>query len=50
MLLSAPITSANFFSVDCSFSRGVCDWKQDADDDFDWNPADRDRGIQISAI
>ncbi|NWH32345.1 EGFL6 protein, partial [Chloropsis hardwickii] len=31
-------------SVDCSFSRGVCDWKQDADDDFDWNPADRDRG------
>ncbi|XP_069626489.1 epidermal growth factor-like protein 6 [Haliaeetus albicilla] len=30
--------------VDCSFSRGVCDWKQDADDDFDWNPADRDRG------
>ncbi|KAK0686046.1 EGFL6 protein, partial [Pygoscelis papua] len=31
-------------SVDCSFSRGVCDWKQDVDDDFDWNPADRDRG------
>ncbi|NXK81135.1 EGFL6 protein, partial [Amazona guildingii] len=31
-------------SVDCSFSRGVCDWKQDADDDFDWNPADRDKG------
>ncbi|KAM6094499.1 epidermal growth factor-like protein 6 isoform 3-T3 [Chlamydotis macqueenii] len=30
--------------VDCSFSRGVCVWKQDADDDFDWNPADRDRG------
>ncbi|XP_033371615.1 epidermal growth factor-like protein 6 [Parus major] len=30
--------------VDCSFGRGVCDWKQDADDDFDWNPADRDRG------
>ncbi|XP_061315908.1 epidermal growth factor-like protein 6 isoform X2 [Pezoporus flaviventris] len=29
---------------DCSFSRGVCDWKQDADDDFDWNPADRDKG------
>uniref|UniRef100_A0A8B9I667 EGF like domain multiple 6 n=1 Tax=Anser brachyrhynchus TaxID=132585 RepID=A0A8B9I667_9AVES len=30
--------------VDCSFSRGVCDWKQDTNDDFDWNPADRDRG------
>ncbi|XP_065599981.1 epidermal growth factor-like protein 6 isoform X2 [Cyrtonyx montezumae] len=30
--------------VDCSFSRGVCDWKQDINDDFDWNPADRDRG------
>ncbi|NXX38294.1 EGFL6 protein, partial [Tricholaema leucomelas] len=30
--------------VDCSFSGGVCDWKQDADDDFDWNPADRDGG------
>ncbi|KFP31954.1 Epidermal growth factor-like 6, partial [Colius striatus] len=35
---------ANFFPVDCSFSRGVCDWKQDADDDFDWNLADRDKG------
>uniref|UniRef100_A0A8C9FSL0 EGF like domain multiple 6 n=1 Tax=Pavo cristatus TaxID=9049 RepID=A0A8C9FSL0_PAVCR len=33
-----------FFLVDCSFSRGVCDWKQDTNDDFDWNPADRDRG------
>lgn len=41
ILLSLPF----FFPVDCSFSRGVCDWKQDADDDFDWNPADRDRGI-----
>uniref|UniRef100_A0A8B9SC71 EGF like domain multiple 6 n=1 Tax=Apteryx owenii TaxID=8824 RepID=A0A8B9SC71_APTOW len=30
--------------VDCSFSRGVCDWKQDTDDDFDWNLADRDSG------
>uniref|UniRef100_A0A669PMI1 EGF like domain multiple 6 n=1 Tax=Phasianus colchicus TaxID=9054 RepID=A0A669PMI1_PHACC len=30
--------------VDCSFSRGVCDWKQDTNDDFDWNPADRDKG------
>ncbi|KAH1186493.1 epidermal growth factor-like protein 6 isoform X1 [Mauremys mutica] len=30
--------------VDCSFSQGVCNWKQDTDDDFDWNPADRDNG------
>ncbi|NWI16997.1 EGFL6 protein, partial [Crypturellus soui] len=30
--------------VDCSFSHGVCDWKQDTDDDFDWNLADRDSG------
>ncbi|XP_053863640.1 epidermal growth factor-like protein 6 isoform X3 [Malaclemys terrapin pileata] len=30
--------------VDCSFSQGICNWKQDTDDDFDWNPADRDNG------
>uniref|UniRef100_A0A8C8S0Q1 EGF like domain multiple 6 n=1 Tax=Pelusios castaneus TaxID=367368 RepID=A0A8C8S0Q1_9SAUR len=30
--------------VDCSFSEGICNWKQDSDDDFDWNPADRDNG------
>ncbi|XP_033616207.1 epidermal growth factor-like protein 6 isoform X3 [Fukomys damarensis] len=29
-------------SADCSFDHGVCDWKQDREDDFDWNPADRD--------
>ncbi|XP_052518744.1 epidermal growth factor-like protein 6 [Budorcas taxicolor] len=29
-------------SVDCTFDHGVCDWKQDIEDDFDWNPADRD--------
>ena len=34
-------------SVDCSFDHGVCDWKQDVEDDFDWNPADRDNGTQI---
>lgn len=32
-------------SVDCSFDLGVCGWKQDREDDFDWNPADRDDGI-----
>ncbi|XP_007472256.1 PREDICTED: LOW QUALITY PROTEIN: EGF-like-domain, multiple 6 [Lipotes vexillifer] len=31
-------------SVDCSFDHGVCDWKQDIEDDFDWNPADQDNG------
>ncbi|XP_075770877.1 epidermal growth factor-like protein 6 isoform X2 [Pelodiscus sinensis] len=30
--------------VDCSFSQGICNWKQDTDDDFDWNPADRENG------
>ncbi|XP_073184064.1 epidermal growth factor-like protein 6 isoform X3 [Lepidochelys kempii] len=30
--------------VDCTFSHGICNWKQDTDDDFDWNPADRDNG------
>lgn len=35
----------SFFLVDCSFNKGVCNWKQDTDDDFDWNPADRDNGI-----
>ncbi|KAJ1117458.1 hypothetical protein NDU88_005658 [Pleurodeles waltl] len=28
-------------SIDCSFDLGVCNWKQDPEDDFDWNPADR---------
>ncbi|XP_053436571.1 epidermal growth factor-like protein 6 isoform X2 [Nycticebus coucang] len=28
-------------SVDCSFDHGICDWKQDREDDFDWTPADR---------
>ncbi|XP_040323533.1 epidermal growth factor-like protein 6 isoform X3 [Herpailurus yagouaroundi] len=32
-------------SVDCSFEHGVCDWKQDIEDDFDWNPADRDNAV-----
>ncbi|XP_050016510.1 epidermal growth factor-like protein 6 isoform X4 [Alexandromys fortis] len=32
-------------SVDCSFDHGVCDWKQDREDDFDWNPAGRDNAI-----
>lgn len=32
-------------SVDCSFDHGVCDWKQDREDDFDWNPADRDNDV-----
>ncbi|XP_013921573.1 PREDICTED: signal peptide, CUB and EGF-like domain-containing protein 1 [Thamnophis sirtalis] len=30
--------------VDCSFGRGSCAWQQDADDDFDWNPADHEFG------
>uniref|UniRef100_A0A8C0S8L2 EGF like domain multiple 6 n=1 Tax=Canis lupus familiaris TaxID=9615 RepID=A0A8C0S8L2_CANLF len=32
-------------SVDCSFDHGVCDWKQDIEDDFDWNPADRNNAV-----
>ncbi|XP_015974955.2 epidermal growth factor-like protein 6 [Rousettus aegyptiacus] len=32
-------------SVDCSFDRGDCDWKQDIEDDFDWNPADRNNAV-----
>lgn len=32
-------------SMDCSFDHGVCDWKQDKKDDFDWNPADRDNAV-----
>ncbi|XP_026333916.2 epidermal growth factor-like protein 6 isoform X1 [Ursus arctos] len=32
-------------SVDCSFDRGVCDWKQDVEDDFDWNPAERANAV-----
>ncbi|XP_043852353.1 epidermal growth factor-like protein 6 isoform X2 [Dromiciops gliroides] len=32
-------------SIDCSFDQGICDWKQDTEDDFDWNPADRDNAV-----
>ncbi|KAM8753448.1 epidermal growth factor-like protein 6 isoform 2-T2 [Rhynchonycteris naso] len=32
-------------SVDCSFDRGICDWKQDVEDDFDWSAADGDNAI-----
>ncbi|XP_012585738.1 PREDICTED: epidermal growth factor-like protein 6 isoform X2 [Condylura cristata] len=32
-------------SVDCSFDHGVCDWKQDTEDDFDWKPADRENAV-----
>ncbi|ELV09185.1 Epidermal growth factor-like protein 6 [Tupaia chinensis] len=32
-------------SVDCSFDHGVCDWKQDGEDDFDWNLTDRDNAL-----
>ncbi|KAM6143727.1 epidermal growth factor-like protein 6 isoform 2-T2 [Erethizon dorsatum] len=32
-------------SADCSFDHGVCDWKQGREDDFDWNPADRDNAV-----
>ncbi|XP_036126082.1 epidermal growth factor-like protein 6 [Molossus molossus] len=32
-------------SVDCSFNHGVCDWKQDIEDDFDWSPADGDNAV-----
>ncbi|XP_040599981.1 epidermal growth factor-like protein 6 isoform X2 [Mesocricetus auratus] len=32
-------------TVDCSFGHGVCDWKQDREDDFDWNSADRDNAV-----
>ncbi|XP_004710075.1 epidermal growth factor-like protein 6 [Echinops telfairi] len=32
-------------SADCSFDHGVCDWRQDSEDDFDWNPADRENAV-----
>ncbi|XP_071992061.1 epidermal growth factor-like protein 6 isoform X3 [Engystomops pustulosus] len=31
-------------SVDCSFDRGVCDWKQETEDDFDWKHTNRSHG------
>uniref|UniRef100_A0ACB8FIG8 Uncharacterized protein n=1 Tax=Sphaerodactylus townsendi TaxID=933632 RepID=A0ACB8FIG8_9SAUR len=30
--------------LDCSFGQGTCAWQQDANDDFDWNPAHHDNG------
>ncbi|XP_045712039.1 epidermal growth factor-like protein 6 isoform X2 [Phyllostomus hastatus] len=32
-------------SVDCSFDHGVCDWKQDVEDDFDWSPVDEENAV-----
>ncbi|KAM5290682.1 epidermal growth factor-like protein 6 isoform 2-T2 [Glossophaga mutica] len=32
-------------SVDCSFDHGVCDWKQDVEDDFDWSPVGEDNAV-----
>ncbi|XP_007951030.1 epidermal growth factor-like protein 6 [Orycteropus afer afer] len=37
-------------SADCSFDQGICDWKQDIEDDFDWNPADRDDDALLSTF
>ncbi|KAM4045193.1 epidermal growth factor-like protein 6 [Anomaloglossus baeobatrachus] len=31
-------------SVDCSFDRGACDWKQETEDDFDWKHTNRSHG------
>ncbi|KAI5146848.1 Epidermal Growth Factor-Like Protein 6 [Manis pentadactyla] len=36
-------------SVDCRFDYGVCAWKQDTEDDFDWNPAERAVGYYMAA-
>ncbi|XP_044305506.1 epidermal growth factor-like protein 6 [Varanus komodoensis] len=38
-----PVQKADM-EVDCSFGLGSCAWQQDANDDFDWNPADHDNG------
>uniref|UniRef100_A0AAA9RXT2 EGF like domain multiple 6 n=1 Tax=Bos taurus TaxID=9913 RepID=A0AAA9RXT2_BOVIN len=32
-------------SVDCTFDHGICGWKQDIGDDFNWNPADGDSAV-----
>ena len=37
-------------SVDCTFDHGICGWKQDIGDDFNWNPADGDSGMQSLLI
>ncbi|XP_062831335.1 epidermal growth factor-like protein 6 isoform X4 [Anolis carolinensis] len=34
----------DIISVDCSFGRGSCVWQQDANDDFDWSPANHENG------
>ncbi|KAM3935479.1 epidermal growth factor-like protein 6 isoform 2-T2 [Leptodactylus fuscus] len=31
-------------SIDCSFDRGACDWKQETEDDFDWKHTNRSHG------
>nr|XP_025132615.1 epidermal growth factor-like protein 6 [Bubalus bubalis] len=32
-------------SVDCTIDHGVCGWKQDIGDDFNWNPVDQDSAV-----
>lgn len=39
--IPVPAPEEEGLSIDCSFDLGVCDWKQDPEDDFDWSPADR---------
>ncbi|XP_006835759.1 PREDICTED: epidermal growth factor-like protein 6 [Chrysochloris asiatica] len=44
--LTSKLEHTDFnISADCSFDHGICDWKQDIEDDFDWSPADRDNAV-----
>ncbi|KAM9320037.1 epidermal growth factor-like protein 6 [Gastrophryne carolinensis] len=31
-------------SIDCRFDHGVCDWRQETEDDFDWKRTERSHG------
>ncbi|XP_069828547.1 epidermal growth factor-like protein 6 isoform X2 [Dendropsophus ebraccatus] len=45
-VISQKATSLNSeeVSIDCSFDRGACDWKQETEDDFDWKHTNRSHG------
>ncbi|XP_075706475.1 epidermal growth factor-like protein 6 [Rhinoderma darwinii] len=40
----ATFIKAEEVSMDCSFDRGACDWKQETEDDFDWKHTNRSHG------
>ncbi|XP_063809584.1 epidermal growth factor-like protein 6 [Pseudophryne corroboree] len=44
VIQKVPHLKSEEVTIDCSFDRGSCDWKQETEDDFDWKHTDRSHG------